>query len=147
MLVNTNPGLKFNLGFFFFSSKALSWIIFSIFFSIPNHQIVGKKIQLNWLLKLSYLSSKFSLTRGYLNPASNNLAQKVIFIRALSTELTNHTLLTLWLQECWCVDLEVTVSNSCRTTSHGLAPGLRSAVRKINHHSVDKGNYFALSCG
>ena len=30
-------------GFFFFSSKALSQIIFSIFFSISNHQIVGKE--------------------------------------------------------------------------------------------------------
>lgn len=61
--------------------------------------------------------------------------QKVIFIRlsALSTELTNHTLLILRLQECWCVDWEVMVSNPCRTTSHGLAPGL-SAIRQINHH-------------
>ena len=41
--VNTNPGLKFNPGFFFFLSKALSRIIFSIFFSISNHQIVGKE--------------------------------------------------------------------------------------------------------
>ena len=30
--VNSNPGLKFNLGFFFVLSKALSRIIFSIFF-------------------------------------------------------------------------------------------------------------------
>ena len=67
----------------------------------------------------------------------------MIFIRALSTELTNLTLLTLWLQECWCVDLEVTVSNPCRTTSHGLAPGL-SAVRQINQHSVDKGKPFCV---
>ena len=49
--------------------------------------------------------------------------QKVMFISALSTELTNHTFLTLQLQDCWYVDLEVTVSNSCRTTSRGLAPG------------------------
>lgn len=38
--------------------------------------------------------------------------QKVIFIRlsAVSTELTNHTLLILQLQECWCVDWEVMVA-------------------------------------
>ena len=41
--VSANPGLNFNRGFFFFLSKALSRIIFSIFFSISNHQIVGKE--------------------------------------------------------------------------------------------------------
>ena len=39
--VSAYPGLNFNPGFFFFLPKALSWIIFSIFFSISNHQIVG----------------------------------------------------------------------------------------------------------
>ena len=34
--VSANPGLNFNLGFFFFLSKALSRIIFSIFLAYPN---------------------------------------------------------------------------------------------------------------
>ena len=41
--VSTNPGLNFNPGFFFFLSKALSRIIFSIIFRVSNHQIVGKE--------------------------------------------------------------------------------------------------------
>ena len=41
--VSANPGLNFNPGFFFLIIKALSRIIFSIFFSISNHQIVGKE--------------------------------------------------------------------------------------------------------
>ena len=41
--INANPGLNFNLGFFFFCSKAFSRIIFSILFRASNHQIVGKK--------------------------------------------------------------------------------------------------------
>ena len=43
MQVSTNPGLNFNQGFFVFLSKALSQIIFSILFSVSNHQIVGKE--------------------------------------------------------------------------------------------------------
>ena len=42
--VGTNPALNFNLGvgfFFFFSSTALSRIIFFIPFRVSNHQIVG----------------------------------------------------------------------------------------------------------
>ena len=42
-LVSANPGLNFNSDFFSFLSKALSRIIFSIFFSLSNHQIVGKE--------------------------------------------------------------------------------------------------------
>ena len=42
-LVSANPGLNFNPGFFFFLSKALSWIIFYINFRVSNHQIVGKE--------------------------------------------------------------------------------------------------------
>ena len=41
--VNANPGLNFNPGFFFFLSKALSRIIFSILFRVSNHQIAGKE--------------------------------------------------------------------------------------------------------
>ena len=40
--VSANPGLNFNPGFFFFLSKALSRMIFSILFRVSNHQIVGK---------------------------------------------------------------------------------------------------------
>ena len=43
MGVSTNLWLNFNLGFFFFLSKALSQIIFSILFRVSNHQIVGKE--------------------------------------------------------------------------------------------------------
>ena len=50
-------------------------MIFSILFRLSNHQIVGKRTKLNLLFKLSYLSSNFALTLGYLNPASNNPAQ------------------------------------------------------------------------
>ena len=42
-LISANPGLNFNPGLFFFSSKAFSWTIFSIRFRVPNHQIVDKK--------------------------------------------------------------------------------------------------------
>ena len=41
--VSANSGLKFNPGFLFFLSKALSRIIFSILFRVSNHQIVGKE--------------------------------------------------------------------------------------------------------
>ena len=40
--VSTNPGLNFNLGLFFFSSKAFSLKIFSILFRVANLQIVVK---------------------------------------------------------------------------------------------------------
>ena len=38
--VSANPG--FNPGFFFFLSKALCRIIFSLLFRVSNHQIIGK---------------------------------------------------------------------------------------------------------
>ena len=41
--INANPGLNFNLGFFFFCLKAFSWIILSLLFRASNHQIVGKR--------------------------------------------------------------------------------------------------------
>ena len=41
--VSANPGLNFNLGLFFFSSKAFSLKIFSILFRVANRQIVDKK--------------------------------------------------------------------------------------------------------
>ena len=42
-LISANPGLNLNLGFFFFCSKAFSWISFSILFRVSNHRIAGKK--------------------------------------------------------------------------------------------------------
>ena len=42
-LVNANPGSNFNLGLFFFSSKAFSLQIFAILFRVANRQIVDKK--------------------------------------------------------------------------------------------------------
>ena len=63
-----NPRLNFNLGFFFFSSKGFSEIIFSILFRAPI-------IKLQPFLKLSYLKSNFTLTLSYLNPALNNPGQ------------------------------------------------------------------------
>ena len=41
--VGANPELNFNPGFFFFLSKALYRIIFSILFRVSNRQIVGKE--------------------------------------------------------------------------------------------------------
>ena len=41
--VSANPGLNFNPGLFFFSSKAFSQTILSILFRVANHQIVDKK--------------------------------------------------------------------------------------------------------
>ena len=40
--ISANPGLNFNPGLFFFSSKAFSRTIFSILFRVANHQIVDK---------------------------------------------------------------------------------------------------------
>ena len=41
--VSANLGLNFNPGFFFFLSKALSRIVFSIHFRVSNHPIVDKE--------------------------------------------------------------------------------------------------------
>ena len=41
--ISANPGLNFNPGLFFFSSKAFSQTILSILFRVANHQIVDKK--------------------------------------------------------------------------------------------------------
>ena len=73
--VSANLGINFNPGFFFFSSKALSRIIFSILLRISNHQIVGKENQTEFAFSaLISVSSNFALTLGYLNPSSNNPA-------------------------------------------------------------------------
>ena len=73
--VSANPGLNFNPGFFFFSSKVFSRKIFSFLFRVFNHQIVEKRIKLNLHFKLSCLNSNFVLTLGYVNLALNNPAQ------------------------------------------------------------------------
>ena len=64
----------------------LTWVSFSCYqkhflrqFSLflleyPTVKLQAKRIKLNLLFKLSYLSSHYALTRGYLNPASNNPA-------------------------------------------------------------------------
>ena len=41
--ISANPGLNFNPGLFFFSSKTFSQTILSILFRVANHQIVDKK--------------------------------------------------------------------------------------------------------
>ena len=41
--ISANPGLNFNLGFFFFCSEAFSRIIFSILFRASTYQILRKK--------------------------------------------------------------------------------------------------------
>ena len=41
--ISANPGLNFNPGLSFFSSKAFSRTILSILFRVANHQIVDKK--------------------------------------------------------------------------------------------------------
>ena len=41
--ISANPGLNFNAGLFFFSSKAFFPTIISILFRVANHQIVYKK--------------------------------------------------------------------------------------------------------
>ena len=41
--ISANPGLNFNPGLFFVSSKAFSRTILSILFRVANHQIVDKK--------------------------------------------------------------------------------------------------------
>ena len=65
---------NFNPGFFFFLSNSLAWIIFSIFWAHPVVKLYAKRIQLNWLFKLSYLGLKFAQALGYVNPALNKPA-------------------------------------------------------------------------
>ena len=72
--VSTNQGLNFNLGFFFFLSKALSRIVFFTLFRVQSSNCRQRELNLICFFKLSYLSSNFALTLGYVNPASNNPA-------------------------------------------------------------------------
>ena len=74
-LISNNPGLNFNPRFFIFFSKASSRIFFSIFFlRSSNYQTWTKRTKMNFLFKLSYLNSNFTLTLGYLNLPFNNPA-------------------------------------------------------------------------
>ena len=68
--VSATLGLNFNPGFFFFLSKALYRIIFSILFRASN-PLQAKRIKLNLIFKLLYLSSNLALTLGCLNPDLN----------------------------------------------------------------------------
>ena len=65
---------NFNPGFSFFLSNSLAWILFSIFWAHPIIKLYAKRIQLNWLFKLSYLGLKFAQALGYVNPALNKPA-------------------------------------------------------------------------
>ena len=56
----------------------------------PIIKLYAKRIKLNLLFKLSYLSSNFALNLGYLNPASNNPAQ-VFIIKSCTNGLFNST--------------------------------------------------------
>ena len=62
--VSANPGLNFNLGFFFFCSEAFSRIIFSIFFRPSTYQIVGKKNTTEFAFKAFISELKFRTNPG-----------------------------------------------------------------------------------
>ena len=59
--ISANSGLNLNPGFFFFCSKAFSWMIFSLVCRVSKMiKLSTKKIKLNFrnlVSKLSYLSS------------------------------------------------------------------------------------------
>ena len=74
-LISANLGLNFNPGLFFFCSKAISQILFSLFYlEHPLNKLYTKRIKLNLLFKFSYQNSNFRPTLGFLYPALNNLA-------------------------------------------------------------------------
>ena len=64
MLISANPGLNFSPGFFFFLSKALSRIIFSIRFRVFNHQIVGKANKMEFAFLALISEFKFRTNPG-----------------------------------------------------------------------------------
>ena len=71
--ISTNPGLNFNSGFYTSMFKSHFRVIFSICFgSIQSSKLKTKRVKPNFLFKLSDLTSKFSLTLGYLNPDLTN---------------------------------------------------------------------------
>ena len=86
-------GYNFKLGFFFVVYKcAFSEKLLSLFFlGYPIIKLLAKRIKLNLLFKLSYLSSNFTLTLGCLDPASNNPAQvSIVYPWQLAIELSAH---------------------------------------------------------
>ena len=52
--ISANPGLNFNLGFFFFCSKVFFRVISSLLLEHPIIKVSSGRIKLNLLLKLSY---------------------------------------------------------------------------------------------
>ena len=73
--ISANPGLNFNLGFYFSLFKSCLRIIFSIYFqSIQSKNWRQKDFSWIFFFKLSDLKSNFILILGYLNPALNNPA-------------------------------------------------------------------------
>ena len=76
----------------FHQKHSIEWFSL-LFLEYPIVKLWAKRIKLNLIFKLSYLSSNFALTLGYLNPASNNPAQvpKVTNITFLLTiSIHNH---------------------------------------------------------
>ena len=72
--ISTNPGLNFNSGFYTSMFKSRFRVIFSICFGSSIIKLKTKRVKPNFLFKLSDLTSKFSLTLGYLNPDLTNPA-------------------------------------------------------------------------
>ena len=62
--ISANPGLNFNLGFFFFCLKAFSWIRFFFLFRASNHQIVGKKNKTEFAFEAFISEFKFRTNPG-----------------------------------------------------------------------------------
>ena len=98
-------GLNFNPGFFFFLTKAFSWIIFFnfliFFLEYRIIKLQTKRIKLNLLFKLSFLNSNFTLTLGYLNPGLNNLAL-IIIIMIIKIIII---IIIITLFQCQCIKL------------------------------------------
>ena len=83
--ISVNPGLNFNLGFYFSLFKSCLRIIFSIYFqSIQSKNWRQKDFSWIFFFKLSDLKSNFILILGYLNPALNNPALEYKSARVLN---------------------------------------------------------------
>ena len=83
-LISATLGLNLIHVSLFLCSKAFKGEIFLILFRTFNDQIAKKKkIELNFLLKLSDLKSNFTLILGYLHPALNSPGQIVTLMWSL----------------------------------------------------------------
>ena len=72
--ISINPRLNCNLGFFILFFKTPFGLIFCVLFRASNSHILDKK-KFDWIFfKALRSESYFTLTLGYLNPASNNPA-------------------------------------------------------------------------